>query len=99
MLVFSQRQARSHGRPEIDYVNIADLARRKQERSGLVGITPGYANAVEKEFYQETMRINQKSWWSMEDDTDSVSEELYSKRGTQSGIVSEMSRRMLSLDS
>jgi hypothetical protein len=34
----------------------------------------------------------------MEDDTDSVSEELYSKRGTQSGIVSEMSRRMLSLD-
>jgi hypothetical protein len=99
VLAFSQRQARSFARPEIENAKISDLARRKQERTGIVGITPNYANSIESEFYRETMSSAPKSWWDTSKRDSSVSEDLYSSRGTQSAIVSEMSRKALQLDS
>jgi len=90
LLVVSERMQRSSSRNEIDSVRVADFARRKSEKTGVVGVPPGLANAIEEEFIHPTMQSTDKSV--------SMTEDLYSARGSQSAIVSEWVRKNLGLD-
>ena len=69
---------------------MADFARRKSEKTGVVGVPPSLGHTVEKEFIVPTMKGS--------DSKVSITEDLYSARGSQSAIVSEYTRKNLALD-
>ena len=50
MLIFSERLGRSSSRNEIDHVKVSDFARRKSEKTGLVGVSPSLGQTIESEF-------------------------------------------------
>jgi hypothetical protein len=73
------------------------MSRRKQERTGLVGISPNLAGAIEGEFFKQTMPEAKSYWWDEKMES-SISQQLYSPRGSQSAIISEWAKNNLDLD-
>lgn len=57
---------------------IADFARRKAEKVGILGVTPFYSNATETEFLKQTGL----PWSLFDQGSKDITEELYSQVGS-----------------
>jgi hypothetical protein len=83
----------------IDTVQLSDLGRRasKTQKTGLVGVTPFYADAIEEEFIQVTHP--KESWFQPKREKKmSITENLYSVKGENSAGISEYTRKLLNLE-
>ena len=106
-MYYEQREEWSY-KKNIDTIKISDLGRRKSEKTGVVGITPFYDEALEDGFLEPTMydqditKPRAGSWQlfsqSGNENKFSLAEQLYSAKGSQSAGVSEYVRKQLQLD-
>lgn len=92
-------------RKGIDEVQITDVNRKSSNRISLLGASPGFIDSIEPDFSRpvyydrEYTRFDQNAWLSQLYDQGGLTfgEQLYSAKGSQSGILPEHFRRKFDL--
>ena len=68
-MYYEQREEWSY-KKNIDVIKVSDLGRRKSEKTGVVGITPFYDEALESQFVEAVMvdeeKMKRRGWFSRE---------------------------------
>jgi hypothetical protein len=112
-IYYTQRQAWSFS-TDVNHVHISDLARRKQFRVGVVGVSPGLIDAIERDniklrdHHSQLTRFNLDSestllekltnYFGLDKDARTLGEQLYSEEGLHSVGVSKYIYDQLNLD-